>query len=88
MTAPIITPLMREFADGYVFACRNHAAMKGEPFDADAATAAIREALTAGAKWNPADDYDFARDEYDDDKGGRRADEASDREHKWMQGDV
>lgn len=86
MSAPMITADMRLWAEQYVFSCRDVAAMKGEEFDADAATAAIREALTTGSRWNPADDYDFTHDEGDQDVSGGLADRASDREHKWMQG--
>lgn len=71
-----VTPEMREWANAYVFACADVAAMKGEPFDPEAATAAIREALL-NPVYNPALDLDPDVDDGNRDPSGEQADRAA-----------
>lgn len=81
-----VTPEMREWANAYVFACADVAAMKGEPFDPEAATAAIREALL-NPTYNPALDLDPDVDDGNQDPSGRMANRAADREQAQREGD-
>lgn len=91
MTAPVITDDMRTWASAFVASVQNVAEMRGitlTPEYVDRITAEVRAEFLSAYRYDPSDDYDFARDEGDDDKGGEMADRASDREHKWMQGEA
>lgn len=83
MTAPVITDDMRLWASSFVNSVLNVMEMRGEqitPEYVDRITAEVRAEFLSAYRYHPSDDYDFARDEYDDDPSGEMADRAAARE--------
>lgn len=86
----MITDGMREYAQALVASIQNVAEMQGReltPEYVDRITAEIRAEFLSAYRYQPSDDYEFTRDEGDQDVSGALADRASDREHKWMAGE-
>lgn len=86
-----LTPAEEEWAHALVYSIQNVMETRGEeltPERFDQMLASAREKFAQLPKWNPADDCEFTRDEGDQDVSGSLADRASDREHKWMAGDL
>lgn len=74
---PVVSDSMREWAQALVASIQNVAEMRGEPLTPDDVERLIREVraeFLSAYRYSSADDYEFTRDEGDQDVSGGLAD--------------